>query len=65
MIKSANSYSSMDQRIDSIRVNESDRRIAKEHMRDADFVADLVCRATEKLRSAEELLSRLFAHRTQ
>lgn len=65
MIKSANQYSSMDQRIDSIRVSESDRQIAKEHMRDADFVADLVCRATEKLRSAEEVLSRLFAHRTQ
>ncbi len=65
MIKSANSYSSMDQRIDSIRVNESDRRIAKEHMRDADFVADLICRAAEKLRSAEDLLSRLFVHRTQ
>ena len=65
MIKNGNSYSSMDQRIDSIRVSESDRQIAKEHMRDADFVADLVCRATEKLRSAEELLSRLFVHRTQ
>ncbi len=65
MIKNANSYSSMDQRIDSIRVNESDRRIAKEHMRDADFVADLICRAAENLRSAEDLLSRLFVHRTQ
>ncbi len=65
MIKNGNAYSSMDQRIDSIRVSESDRQIAKEHMRDADFVADLVCRATEKLRSAEELLSRLFVHRTQ
>jgi len=64
MIKNANSYSSMDRRIDSIRVSESDRQIAKEHMRDADFVADLVCRVTEKLRSAEELLSRLFAQRT-
>jgi hypothetical protein len=64
MIKNANSYSSMDQRIDSMRVSESERQIAKEHMRDADFVADLVCRATEKLRSAEELLSRLFAQRT-
>ena len=61
MIKNGNSYSSMDQRIDSIRVSESERQIAKEHMRDADFVADLVCRASEKLRSAEELLSRLFA----
>ena len=65
MTKNGNAYSSMDQRIDSIRVSESDRQIAKEHMRDADFVADLVCRATEKLRSAEELLSRLFVHRTQ
>ena len=62
MIKNGNSYSSMDQRIDSIRASESDRQIAKEHMRDADFVADLVCRATEKLRSAEGLLSRMFAH---
>jgi len=53
----------MDQRIDSIRASESDRQIAKEHMRDADFVADLICRATEKLRSAEGLLSRLFARR--
>ena len=65
MIKNGNSYSSMDQRIDSILVSESERQIAKEHMRDADFVADLVCRASEKLRSAEELLSRLFVHRTQ
>jgi len=65
MIKNANSYSSMNQRIDSIRVSESDRQIAKEHMRDADFVADLICRAAEKLRSAEDLLSRLFVHRTQ
>jgi len=65
MIKNGNAYSSMDQRIDSIRVSESDRQIAKEHMRDADFVADVICRATEKLRSAEELLSRLFVHRTQ
>ena len=64
MIKNGNSYSSMDHRIDSIRVSESERQIAKEHMRDADFVADLVCRATEKLRSAEELLSRLFAQRS-
>jgi hypothetical protein len=64
MIKNGNAYSSMDQRIDSIRVSESERQIAKAHMRDADFVADLVCRAAEKLRSAEELLSRLFAQHT-
>jgi hypothetical protein len=65
MIKNANPYSSMDQHIDSVRVSESDRQIAKEHMRDADFVAHLVCRAAEKLRSAGGLLSRLFVHRTQ
>jgi hypothetical protein len=65
MIKNTNSYSSMDQRIESIQVSKSDRKIAKEHMRDADSVADLICRAAKKLRSAEGLLSRLFAHRTQ
>ena len=58
-----NAYSSMDQRIDNIRVSESDRQIAKEHMSDADFVADLICRAAENLRSAEGLLSKLFVHR--
>ena len=58
MIKNMNSYSSMDQRIDSIHASRSDRQIAKEHMRDADFVADLVCRASENVRSAERLLRR-------
>lgn len=55
-----NAYSSMDQRIDNIRVSESDRQTAKEYMHDADFVADLVCRAAESLQSAEGLLSGLF-----
>lgn len=63
MTKKTNVHSSMDRRIDSIRASESDRQIAKEHMCDADFVADLICRATEKLRSAEGMLSRLLAHR--
>ena len=58
MIKNMNSYSSMDQRIDSIHASQSDRQIAKEHMRDADFVADLVCRAADNVRSAERLLRR-------
>jgi hypothetical protein len=60
---SMNTNSSMDQHIDNIRVSESDRQIAKEHMRDADFVADLICRTTENLRSTEDLLGRLFAFR--
>ena len=65
MIKNASPYSSMDRCIDSIRVSESDRQIAKEQMRDADFVADLVCRAAEKLRSIGELLNGIFANRVR
>jgi hypothetical protein len=58
VIKNMNSYSSMDQRIDSIHASRSDRQLAKEHMRDADFAADFVCRAAENVRSAERLLRR-------
>ena len=65
MAKNGNAYSSMDQRIDSIRVSESDRQVAKEHMRDADFVADLVCRASENLRSLGEFLNGVFANRAR
>lgn len=61
MIKNVNSTSSMDQRIDSIRAPESDRRIAKEHMHDADIVGDLFYRAVENLRSGREVLAHLFA----
>jgi hypothetical protein len=63
MIKNVISYPSMDQRIDDIRASESDRQIAKEYMRDADFVADIVCRAAENLRSAEGFLGKLFVYR--
>jgi hypothetical protein len=65
MTKNTNLHSSMDQRIDSIRVSESDRQIAREHMRDADFVADLICRAAESLRSVGELLNGIFASRVR
>jgi len=65
MIKNAKSCPSMDQRIDGIHASKSDRQIAKEHLRGADSVVDLICRAAEKLRSAESQLSRLFVHRTQ
>jgi hypothetical protein len=34
-------------------------------MRDADFVADLICHAADNLRSAERLLGRLLVHRVQ
>jgi len=65
MIKNGNAYSSMDQRIDSIRVSESDRQIAKEHMRDADFVFVNVWRAAESLRSVGDLLNGIFANRAR
>jgi len=65
MAKNGKAYSSMDRRIDSIRVSESDRQIAKEQMRDADFVADLVCRASENLRSLGEFLNGVFANRAR
>jgi len=64
VIKNMNSYSSMDQRIDCIHASLSDRQIAKEHMRDADFVADLVC-ALREVRSAERLLRRAFGQRAR
>ncbi len=65
MIKNANSYSSMDQRIESIQVSKSDRRIAKKHMRDADSVAGLICRAAQSLRSVGELFNGIFANRVR
>ena len=63
MTGNVSQYPSLDQRIDNIRVSESDRQIAKEHMRDAAFVADLICRAAENLRSTEGFLGKLFVHR--
>jgi hypothetical protein len=65
MIKNTDSHSSMDQHIDHIRLSESDRRLAKEHMREADCVADLICRAAENLRSLGDLLSGVFANRAR
>ena len=62
MIKNADSYPSLDRRIDSIRVSEADRQIAREHLRDADFVADLICRAVENVRTAKGFMRKL-AHR--
>jgi hypothetical protein len=63
MIKNANSYSSMVQRIEGIRMSKSDRQLAKDHMQDAELMADLICRACEGVQSAEALLGRLFAPR--
>jgi hypothetical protein len=65
MTKKASSNSSMDQRIDALQVSRSDRQIAKEHMRDADAVANLICRAAENLRSVGQLLNGVFANRAR
>ena len=62
MIKNANAYPSMAQRIDGVGMSRSDRQRAKEHLRDAELVADLICRACQGVHSTEELLGRLFAH---
>jgi len=35
----------MEQRIDQVRMSESDRRIAKEHLHDAELVVELIYRA--------------------
>jgi hypothetical protein len=57
MIKTTQAYSSMDARIDDLPVLENHRWFAKEHMRDADFVADLFYRAVQNLRSARVALA--------
>ena len=63
MIKNVNSLPSMVQRIDDIRASESDRRVAKEQMNDAELVADLLCNAGANLRFAGALLTKLLAQR--
>ena len=65
MTSQLNSHSSMEQRIDQIRLSKSDRRLAKEHMRDADFVTGLICRAAGNLWSVGDLLSGVFANRAR
>lgn len=63
MIRNTSSYHSMAQRIDGIRMSKSDRQLAKEHVQDAERMADLISRACEGVQSAEMLLSRLFSPR--
>ena len=65
MISQLNSHSSMEQRIDHIGLSKSERRLAKEHMREADFAANLICRAAGNLWSLGDLLSGVFANRAR
>jgi hypothetical protein len=65
MTKNRNEHSSMDRRIDGLRLRENDRQAAKAHMRDADIAAELIFRTAENLRSAEGLLAGLFVRRAR
>ena len=56
-----NAQPSMDPHIDSLRISESERQIAKEGMHDAELVAELLCRAGNTLRFAGEILGKLLA----
>jgi len=61
MNTNVNSYFSMVQRVDNVCMSKSDRRITKECMRDAELVADLICRAGMSLQAAAELVGRPLA----
>jgi hypothetical protein len=63
MIKHPNSYPSMARRVDSIRMSWSERQVVKKQIRDTERVADLIWLACEELRSVENFLRGMFAHR--
>jgi hypothetical protein len=65
MSRNLNSLPSMVERIDSIGASRSEREAAKREMRDAELVAELLCRAGTNLRFAGELLSKLLLQQTR
>jgi hypothetical protein len=46
--------------LDQLRISESDRQLAREYLRNGELMADLICRASENLRSAAALAGRSF-----
>lgn len=52
---------SLAQRIDNLRMSESDRRLATDCLRDGESLADLIFRARDAIRSAASLLANYFA----
>lgn len=52
------SNSSTVDRLDDVRMSERDRALAKAHMRDAEFVADLIFRAVADIQSVVALVER-------
>ncbi len=63
--KDARPRSDIAQRIDSLRVSESDRRIAEAALRNGELMADLIRRAAENLKSAAALVNKSFTHRSK
>jgi len=55
--------SGLAQRIDSLRISESDRQIAEEALHNGELMADLIRRASENLKSAAALVKKSFTHR--
>jgi len=65
MSKNRDAHCSMDQHIDRVRLCESDRQIAKAHMRDADVMVETVGRAIERVRSAWVVIANSWAARAR
>ena len=65
MTRNLNSLPSMVERIDAIGATRSDRDAAKHEMKDAELVAELLCRAGTNLRFAGELLTKLLLQQTR
>ena len=61
----ASPHSGMVQRIDSHCMGECDRQIAEQYLRGGEFMADLICRARQNLRSAASIVSKSFARRAK
>jgi len=49
--------------IDNLRISESDRQLARQYLRNGELMADLICRASENLRSAAALVISSFRAR--
>jgi len=61
VFKSADPRSNIARTIDNLRISESDRQLAREYLRNGELMADLICRASENLRSAAALVSSSLA----
>jgi hypothetical protein len=63
--ENARPRSGLAQRIDGLRISESDRRVAEEALRNGELMADLIRRASENLKSAAALVNKSFTHRSK